>query len=256
MGSGRFLHFFKMKFNNLLNKVEDPAEALDYAYQQQVEMLQGVKRGIADVVTAKKRLEMQRGKLEQQVLKLDQQARQALTIGNEELARTAVERKRFAQVELQSLDGQVEELAVQQETLIQRQGGLQTKIEQFRVKKEVIKAQYAAAEAQVNIASATSGIGGSMENVSAALNRANEKVEHMRAKADAVQELEEQGVFDDVLQLGHGGQDDIDRELAQTSGNAHIEAEIAKMKSDLQLPQAEEKIKSLPAGSIPPEHNL
>ena len=79
--SGRFSTVIKAKINKLLDKAEDPAETLDYSYQKQLELLQNVKKGIADVVTSKKRLQMQQQKLEQQVVKLDTQARQALAAG-------------------------------------------------------------------------------------------------------------------------------------------------------------------------------
>src|SRR6478752_6878951 len=107
----------KAKVSKLLDRAEDPAETLDYGYQKQVELLQNVKKGIADVVTSKKRLQMQQSKLEQQVVKLDTQARQALAQGREDLARMALERKNVTQTELQSLDSQITELEQQQEQL-------------------------------------------------------------------------------------------------------------------------------------------
>src|SRR5438874_12585821 len=107
---GRFSTIVKAKVSKLLDRAEDPAETLDYGYQKQVELLQNVKKGIADVVTSKKRLQMQSQKLEQQVVKLDTQARQALSQGQEDLARTALERKSVIQQELQGLDTQVKQL--------------------------------------------------------------------------------------------------------------------------------------------------
>src|SRR6476620_1066434 len=130
--SGRFTTVIKAKISRMLDKAEDPGETLDYSYQKQLESLQGVKKGIADVVTAKKRLGMQDSKLEQSVVKLDKQARQALAAGNEELARTALERKQIAQTELQSLDTQIGQLQQQQEQLTASEQKLRTKIEQFR----------------------------------------------------------------------------------------------------------------------------
>src|ERR671914_613634 len=123
--AGRMSTVIKSKISKLL----DRAETLDYGYQKQVEHLQNVKKGIADVVTAKKRLQMQSQKLEQQVVKLDTQARQALSQGREDLARTALERKTLAQTELQSLDSQVVELEKQQEQLTENEKKLRTKIE-------------------------------------------------------------------------------------------------------------------------------
>ena len=68
----------RAKFSALLNRAENPNETLDYSYEKQLQSLQNVKRGVADVVTAKKRLELQTQQLEQNVVTLDTQARQAL----------------------------------------------------------------------------------------------------------------------------------------------------------------------------------
>jgi len=229
---GRMSTVIKAKISRMLDRTEDPGETLDYGYQKQLEMLQNVKKGIADVVTAKKRLQMQSGKLEQQVVKLDTQARQALAQGNDPLARTALERKTLAQTELQTLDVQVKELEGQQEQLTANEQKLRQKIEQFRTKKEVIKAQYSAAEAQVRIGEAASGVGEEMADLGLAMQRAEDKTEQMRARAGAVEELEAAGTFDDITQLG-GGEDDIDRQLKELTSGAQVDDELAKMKAEL-----------------------
>ncbi len=225
--SGRMSTVIKAKISKLLDRAEDPAETLDYSYQKQLESLQNVKKGIADVVTAKKRLQMQSSKLEQSVVKLDTQARQALAAGNEELARTALERKQLAQSELQGLDQQVAELEAQQQKLIDSEKRLRTKIEAFRTKKEVIKAQYSAAEAQVRISEAANGVGEEMADVGLAMQRAVDKTENMKARASAVEELEAAGAFEDLTQLGEGGHDEIDRQLAELTSGAQVDDELA-----------------------------
>jgi len=229
---GRFSTVIKAKISKMLDRAEDPGETLDYSYQKQLESLQNVKKGIADVVTAKKRLQMQSQKLEQSVVKLDTQARQALSAGNEELARTALERKNVAQTELQSLDQQVVELESQQERLTESEKKLRAKIESFRTKKEVIKAQYSAAEAQVRISEAATGVGEEMADIGLAMQRATDKTEQMRARADAVSELEAAGTFEDLTALGPG-QDDIDRQLHELSSGAVVDDELARMKAEL-----------------------
>jgi phage shock protein A len=230
--SGRMSVVIKSKISKLLDRAEDPAETLEYSYQKQVELLQNVKKGIADVVTSKKRLQLQEQKLRDQVVKLDTQARTALAAGNEELARTALERKNVAQTELQSLDSQVGQLEQQQEQLTASEQKLRAKIEQFRSRKEVIKAQYSAAEAQVRISEAASGVGEEMADVGLAMQRALDKTENMKARADAVQELEAAGTFEDLTQLG-AGEDDIDRQLRELSSGSEVDAELAKMKAEL-----------------------
>src|SRR6478752_2578072 len=229
---GRTSTVIKAKINKLLDKAEDPGETLEYSYQRQMELLQNVKKGIADVVTSKKRLQLQQTKLEQQVVKLDTQARQALSAGNEDLARTALERKQFAQGELQSLDQQVAELEAQQQQLIDKEQKLRGKLEQFRTKKEVIKAQYSAAEAQVKISEAATGVGEEMADIGMAMQRAQDKTENMRARAAAMDELEASGAFDDQLSLT-AGQDDIDRQLHELSSASAVDDDLARLRAEL-----------------------
>src|SRR5215469_13864584 len=230
--TGRMSTVVKAKISQLLDRAEDPAETLDYSYQKQVEQLQNVKKGIADVVTAKKRLQLQETTLKQQLVKLDTQARQALAAGQEDLARTALERKNVAQTELQSLDTQIGQLEQQQEQLTASEQKLRAKIEQFRSKKEVIKAQYSAAEAQVRISEAATGVGEEMADVGLAMQRALDKTENMKARADAVQELESAGTFEDITALG-SGEDDIDRQLKELSSKSAVDDDLAKMKAEI-----------------------
>jgi phage shock protein A len=230
--TGRMSTVVKAKISKILDKTEDPAETLDYSYQKQLEQLQNVKKGIADVVTAKKRIQAQESSLQQNVVKLDTQARQALAAGREDLARTALERKNVIQSELQSLDAQVTELEQQQEQLTTSEQNLRAKIEQFRTKKEVIKAQYSAAEAQVRISEAATGVGDSMADVGLAMQRAQDKTEQMKARASAVQELEAAGTFEDLTTLG-SGEDDIDRQLRELSSGSAVDSELAALKAEI-----------------------
>ena len=259
--SGRMSTVVKAKISKLLDRAEDPAETLEYSYQKQIEQLQNVKKGLADVVTAKKRLQLQEEKLQQQVVKQDTQARQALAAGREDLARTALERKNVTQTELQSLDEQIHQLEAQQQQMTESEARLKTKIEQFRSKKEVIKAQYSAAEAQVRISEAATGVGEEMADVGLAMQRALDKTEQMKARANAVQELEAAGTFDDLTSLTPG-EDDIDRQLRELSSGAEVDDELAKLKAELGggtqpagLPQgaAEEQPAALPQGAVDAE---
>ncbi|MFN8187348.1 MAG: PspA/IM30 family protein [Gaiellales bacterium] len=233
----------KARISKLLDRAEDPAVTLDYSYEKQLELLQKVKMGIADVVTAKKRLEMQTNQLEQSVAKLEGQARQAMTAGREDLARAALEQKAVVQQQLQGLDQQIAGLASQQEQLQANEKRLQAKIEAFRSQKEVIKAQYSAAEAQVKIGEAASGIGEEMADVGLAVQRAKDKTEQMQARASAVEELVEAGTLEDFTGLG---ETQLERELAQTAASVQVDEELAKLRAE--LGQGDEK-KELEGGA-------
>ncbi len=230
----------KAWISKLLGQAEDPSVTLDYSYERQREQLQNVKRGVADVVTAKKRLELQTSKLEQEVVKLESQARQAVGAGREDLARTALERKALAQQQLQGLDQQASGLEQQQQKLTGAERRLAAKVEAFRTQKEVIKAQYSAAEAQVKITEAASGIGEEMADTGLAIERAREKTEDMQARAAAVEELVEAGTLEDFT----SSSDQLDRELAQISAGTQVEDELARMKKEVGSGAEQKELKS------------
>jgi phage shock protein A len=231
----------KSKFSKLLNRAENPNETLDYSYEQMQQQLQNVKRGVADVVTAKKRLELQTQKLEQNVVKLETQARQALAANREDLARQALERKAAAQQQLQGLDTQVTELAAQQEKLVAGQQTLEARIEGFRSTKEVLKAQYSAAEAQVKIGEAATGIGRGMQDTGMAIQRAKEKTEELQARASAIDELTSTGALEDFTA---GDQTQLDRELAQLSTTGQVDQDMARLKAEVGAGDAAKELDS------------
>ena len=219
----------KARLSKLLDRAEDPSVTLDYSYEKQRELLQDVKRGIADVVTAKKRLQLQATQLEQSVVKLDGQAREAVAAGREDLARQALERKSGVQAQLRGLDGQIAGLEEQQERLIQSEKQLQAKIEAFRSEKEVIKAQYSAAEAQVRIGEAATGIGEQMADTGLAIDRARDKTEQMQARASAIEELTAAGTLEDFT----SDKTQLDRELEALTSSTQVDSELERIKAEL-----------------------
>ena len=224
----------KSKMNRMLDSAEDPRETLDYSYEKQLEMLQNVKRGVVEMVTAKRRIQQQASKVRENIERLDRQARQALEADREDLARLALQRKQSALIELQGLDDQIEGMEQEQQKLTLAEQRLQAKVDAFRNRKEVIKAQYTAAQAQVRIGAALGGISEEMSDLSLAMQRAENKTDQMRAKAGAIDELVESGVLDDMS----GPRDDIERELAQLSISQGVEEELAALKGGSSGPAA------------------
>ncbi len=232
---------FKAKVSKALDAAEDPNVTLDYSYEKQLEMLRNVKRGIVEVVTSKKRLELQAANLKNNVDKLDGQARQALAAGREDLARMALERKQLSVTQLQGLQSQIGDLEADQQKLTTAEQRLSAKIESFRTRKEVVKAQYAAAEAQVRIGESFTGLSEEMADVGMALDRAEEKTEKLKARSTAIDDLIESGTLEDISGRG----DVLDRELAKANANSSIELEMAQMKAQLGQGDAP---KQLPGG--------
>jgi phage shock protein A len=231
----------KQKVSALLDKYEDPRQALDYSYTKQLEMLNKLRRSIAEVITSKKRLEMQKLKLLDNVKTLDEQARRAVDARREDLAKLALERKNTNLVQVQDLDKQIAEMQVEQEKLEMAERQTSTKVEEFKSRKEVIKAQYTAAEASAKIKESVTGISEHMADVGMAMQRAEDKTEKMRAKSQAMDEMIDSGVLTDYT----SNKDDIERELEKVSIKGSVEEELAKIKAD----QTRKKKKSVELGT-------
>jgi phage shock protein A len=231
----RMSMIFRAKANNALDRAEDPRETLDYSYQRQLELLSKVRRGVADVATSRKRVELQVAQLEQQATKLQTQAEKALQMDREDLAREALTRKSGLAQQISDLRAQHAQLQGEEEKLVLAQQRLQAKVEAFRTRKETIKATYTAAEAQTRINEAVSGIGEEMGDVGMAIQRAEDKTAQMQARAGAIDELIASGALDDVSSTNSG--DDIARELDSMSSQADVEAELARLKGGA-TPQA------------------
>src|ERR1700728_3248689 len=221
---------FKAKANKALDKMEDPRETLDYSYQRQLEMLTKVRRGVADVATSRKRLELQMNQLQQQSDKYDGQARKALGLGREDLAREALTRKATVQGQLNDMSTQYAQLQGEEEKLTVASQRLQAKVDAFRTRKETIKATYTAAEAQTRINEAFSGISEEMGDVGMAIQRAEDKTAQMQARAGALDELLASGALDDVSGTPR---DDIQAELDRMGTGNDVELELQKLRGEL-----------------------
>ena len=239
---------FRSKANKALDRAEDPRETLDYSYQRQVELLSKVRRGVADVATSRKRVELQVAQLEQQENKLTEQAKKALAMGREDLAREALTRKSALAGQVQELRAQQAQLQGEEEKLTMASQRLQAKVESFRTRKETIKATYTAAEAQTRINEAFSGISEEMGDVGLAIQRAEDKTAQMQARAGAIDELIASGALDDATAINQG--DDIARELEAMSSHSDVESELAALKAGISgtsAPQAIEGRDTTPA---------
>jgi phage shock protein A len=191
-------------------------------------MLNKLRRDIAEVVTSKKRLEMQKAKLWDNIRTLDEQAHRSIEVDREDLTKLALERKNANLLQVRGLEKQIAEMQNEQEKLEQTEKRLSAKVEEFKSKKEVIKAQYSAAEAQVRIKESVSGISEEMTDVGVSMNRAEDKTEKMKAKAQALDEMINSGVLTDYT----SNKDDIEKELEKITVNGSVEEELAKLKAE------------------------
>ncbi|MGR0219725.1 PspA/IM30 family protein [Agromyces sp. ZXT2-6] len=225
--SSRMRDIFRSKTSRALDRVEDPREMLDDSYDQQVKLLQQVRQALAEVATAKKRIDLQGQELGARYQKLAGQAQEALRSGREDLARAALERRSLIERQVAGLQQQYAGMQKQTDQLQDRERHLSEQIAAFRIEKETIKATYTASEAQVRANEAVAGIGASMNDVGTSLDRARDRVAQMQARAAATDELLASGALTDLTAAPDA---DIERQLAAMSAQSEIDRQIEAMK--------------------------
>jgi phage shock protein A len=209
----------------------DPVKDLEKAYQQQLIQLQQVRRNVADVVTAKKRLEIHGADLQRQADHLQEQARSALREGREDQARAALTRAQVAQSQLTDLRQQIGPLNEQEQQLQLLVHQLQTKVEAFRTQREALRARHTAAQATLQAGQVLSGLTEEMDDANRTVARARERTDQAQAQASAIQGLigrPEEGL--------PASASEIDRQLQLGSGQAHVEAQLQAMRAQMELP--------------------
>jgi phage shock protein A len=220
---------FKAKASKALDRAEDPRETLDYSYERQLELLQRVRRGLTDVATSRKRVELQAQQLKASADKLEQQAKQALTQNREDLAREAVSRRTSIMSQVSELKAQHDQLRSEEDKLSDASRRLQAKVEAFKIRKETIKASYTAAEASTKINEAVTGISEEMSDVGLAMQRAQDKTEQMKARAGALDEMIATGALEDLTR----STDPIQAELDSFDQTAGVDLELERLKTEL-----------------------
>jgi phage shock protein A len=229
----RMTTVFQEKANAALDKAEDPTQALDLSYSQLVEQLQKVRQAIAESLTAVKRLEGQQAQLQAQYDKLQGQARQALAANREDLARTALQRAETIQAQLSGLSTQIEQARAQEQQLEVTGEKLKAKVESFRAQRDTMKASYSAAKATSAAVEGVSGLSEHMADVSMTLDRAQDKISQMQARAAAVSQLSDSGVLDSLELSPVGGADDLDAQLRAASGG--VDSQLEALKAEMGL---------------------
>jgi phage shock protein A len=230
------------KANKALDSAEKPDEMLDYSYEQMLDQITKVRRALVDVAASRKQLELQEQQLQHSVDHLNDQAKAALAAGKEDLAREALSRKAAAQQQVDGLEPQHQQLTEQEQKLEQTLSALQDRVNKFRSQKETLKAQYTAAQAMTSVNESVAGISSTLGDSGAELQRAQDKISTMQARAGALDELLQSGVLEDV----GGDTDDIQKELDEAGQSADVDKELAALKAQIgSAPPTPE----LPAGS-------
>ncbi|MGI9084473.1 MAG: PspA/IM30 family protein [Aeromicrobium sp.] len=195
MGIGRRIAQIFRSRRNGDEDVEALADRLADTYRTQLSHLQKVRRGVADVATSRKRVEVRLARLSQEAATLDAEAQAAVARGDDDAARASLTRKVTLEQAAGDLRERHEALLSDEQKLTSTADDLEQRIEDFRRRKDTLSARHSAAAARADITGAGTGIASSMSDVNQAMESAERHTRELEAKADAVDELVEGGII-------------------------------------------------------------
>jgi len=223
-----FFQTLKMWLEMLAKPAADPRQTYGNAHERQQELLIQVQQALGAIVGTKQRLESQTAAVRAKLPQLQDRARDSLVEGREDQARLALQRRQVVMVELQTLEEQMQDVEKEEHRMALIEQRLATQIEAFYARQELIAARYNAAEAQVRIREAFSGVSQELSELGRALERAEEKSEHMQARAAAIDRLVEDGILESPTSAPTAYQ------LGCLGIASDVEEQLAMLKSELQ----------------------
>ncbi|WP_332664860.1 PspA/IM30 family protein [Aeromicrobium sp.] len=206
--------------------VEDLKDRLDETYRTQTALLRQVRRGVADVATSRKRVELQLAALDQQAAQLDDEARQAVASGDDDQARAVLTRKITLEKAAADLKTRHADLKREEDKLEAAALRIEQDVEAFRVRKDTLAARHTAAAARAEINSATRGINSSVSDVGQAVESAERHTRELEATADAVDELVAEGI---VSKPGESTDDALSRQFDAALDSAEVDRQLEQI---------------------------
>jgi len=219
----------KVTLRALTAPADDPREMYGGLGRQRA-LLGKVQQALADIGITKAGLQAKTAEVHDKLPALQDRARRYLQAGQEDLARAALQQRQLATIMLDALQSQIRDLEQEEQRLTMVEQRLSAQIEAFFARQEVIVARYSAAEAQVRINESLGGVSQELADLGAALERAEERTEHMQARASAIDQLLEIGALD---LPAAPSVDAVERELADIDTTEAVDEQLAVLRKEI-----------------------
>ena len=230
-GIGGIAGKLKEAITAALAPAADPRVTHLTSHQKQRALLKHVSAAIEQVSISKERLAVQAAEVRAKLPALHERARAELQAGHQAMARLALQRRQVAGIELQTLEKQLAEVENEEAGLSMIEQRLAIQVEAFAARQEVIRARYSAAEAQVRISEALTGVSREFEDLAAALRRAEEKADHMQARATAIDRLVQDGDLEAATLSTND--ENLDRRLTLTADDDEVDRQFAALEKEV-----------------------
>lgn len=217
----RFKDIMSANINALLDKCEDPAKMIDQTLRNLREDLAEVKKETAAVMADEKAAKRKLDDCSAQVTRYQTAAQNAVAAGNDDDARTLIQKKQQLETNLADLRKTYDLAHANANKMRQLHDKLVSDINQLESRKDTIKAKINVAKAQQHINDITSGAQDAADSM-AAFDRMEHKADRMLDEAMAGAELNQQPADSaEALADKYGG----------SGSSVSVEDELAAMKA-------------------------
>lgn len=222
----RISDIISANINDLIDRVEDPERMIKQVINEMEENIGKAKEGVIEAIASEKHLKKELDDNRRQAEEWYRKAEEALVQGKEELARSALARKKEFDNICNALEPSWESARRTSEMLKTQLKALEAKLEEARRKRGTLVARQRAAEARQQMDRTLSHVQAGMEAQSM-FNRMEDKVTEMEARTEAAAEL-----YADASQL--------EKDFLEMETEKEVEEELANLRKKIEDQQPKE----------------
>ena len=226
----RIFNLFRATTSDLLDKAEDPEKMIKQMISDLEAQKKKAKEQMTEALALQKRLERDTEKEHQEAEKWEQKAILAVQNEKDDLAKEALTRKNEYLRRALDFEKQLEMHQNNADSLKQSYQTMEDKIDEIKRKQGLLSVKQKQAEAQEKIYKTIEGLGDT-SGIMDTIERAEEKVENLQARAEAYQEISMES-----------DQESLEKKFKELEHESpDMEMELLELKKRAALPVPEEK---------------
>jgi phage shock protein A len=222
----RISNIFKAKANDIVEKMEDPEDTLNYSLVEMRENLSKIKKSMLDVATLKKKLENELSDINIKISEYEKNAELALESGREDLAKASIQNKNDLIEKKTNLESQIKSIEEQLKNIEKSKEQMEDNLIKLQSKKEELITMKKVSDAQVMIKETLTGIVNDTTDLGERIRNAEEKIKEKYAKSQAIDYMVDAGMLDNILD----DEDKVEKELKEIEKQKRAEEEFEELK--------------------------
>ena len=226
----RIFNIFRATTSDLLDKAEDPEKMIKQMISDLEDQKKKAKEQMTEALALQKRVERDTGKEHKEAEKWEQKAILAVQNDKDDLAKEALTRKNEHLRRALDFEKQLELHRKNADSLKESYQIMEDKIDEIKRKQGILSVKQKQAEAQEKIYKTIENLGDT-SGVMDTIERAEEKVENLQARAEAYQEISMES-----------DQESLEKKFKELEHESpDLDIELLELKKRAALPVPEEK---------------